>query len=141
MKKLLLASAIAGLSVGLTTPTMAAEDAYEQYQASIGERGDSGISGTAIFIPQNGEMTVQLKVDNADGLSAGLHAGVCRYAEDSDDAPDLLAFDNEPLFDLSAVDGNESSTTIELSTDDLMGDPHSVAIHDGDSIVACGNIQ
>ncbi|MFI9652855.1 hypothetical protein [Guyparkeria halopsychrophila] len=141
MKKLLLASAIAGLSVGLTTPTMAAEDTYEQYQASIGERGDSGVSGTAIFIPQNGDMTVKLNVENADGMSAGLHPGVCRYAEDNDGAPDLLAFDDTPLFELSAVDGNESSTTIELSTEDLMGDPQSIAIHDGSTIVACGNIQ
>ncbi|MFI9654147.1 hypothetical protein ABGV17_05375 [Guyparkeria sp. GHLCS8-2] len=141
MKKLLLASAIAGLSVGLTTPTMAAEDSYEQYQASIAQRADSGVSGTAIFIPQNGEMTVRLNVENADGMSAGLHTGICRYVEGNDGAPDLLAFDDDPLFDLSAVDGNESVTTIDLSTEDLMGDPHSVAIHDGDSIVACGNIQ
>ncbi|WP_410473773.1 hypothetical protein [Guyparkeria sp. TX1] len=141
MKKLLLASAIAGLSVGLTTPTMAAEDNYEQYQAAIDQRGDSGVSGTAIFIPQNGEMTVKLNVENADGMSAGLHKGICRYAEDSDGAPDLLAFDEDPLFELSAVDGNESSTTIELSAEGLMGDPQSVAIHDGSSIVACGNIQ
>jgi hypothetical protein len=141
MKKLLLASAIAGLSVGLTTPTMAAENSYEQYQASIGQRGDSGVSGTAIFIPQNGDMTVNLNVENADGMSAGLHNGLCRYVEDNEGTPEMLAFNDDPLYELSAVDGNESSTTIDLSTEDLMGEPHSVAIHDGSSIVACGNIQ
>ncbi len=141
MKKLLLASAIAGLSVGLTAPTMAAEDSYEQYQTSLDQRADSGVSGTATFIPQNGEMKVHLQVNDADGMSAGLHEGICRYAEDSEGAPEGLAFNEEPLAELNEVDGNESMTTIELTVDALMGQPHSVAIHDGSSVVACGNVQ
>ncbi len=141
MKKLLLASAIAGLSVGLTAPTMAAEGSYEQYQTSLEQRADSGISGTAIFIPQNGEMKVNLEVNDADGMSAGLHKGICRYVEDDEGAPEELAFDEEPLAELNAVDGNESMTTIELTVDALMGQPHSVAIHDGGTVVACGNVQ
>ncbi|MCL7751772.1 hypothetical protein LV475_09235 [Guyparkeria hydrothermalis] len=141
MKKLLLASAIAGLSAGLTAPAMAAENDFEQYQAAVYERGGSGVSGNAVFIPENGEMMVKLTIENADGMSAGIHAGLCRYAEDSDGAPEMLAFDEDPLFELSAIDGTESSSTIELTTEALMGDAHSVAIHDGSTIVACGNIQ
>ena len=141
MKKVLLASVIAGLSAGLAAPVMAADNKYEQYQAAIAERGDSGVSGNAVFIPENGGMAVKLSVDNADGLSAGIHAGVCRYAEDSTGAPETLAFKKEPLVELNAIDGSESSSTVDLTIKALMGAPHSVAIHDGGTVVACGNIQ
>lgn len=141
MKKVLLASVIAGLSAGLTAPVMAADNKYEQYQAAIAERGDSGVSGNAVFIPENGGMTVELSVENADGLSAGIHAGVCRYAEDSAGAPETLAFKRKPLAELDAIDGTESSSTTDLTISALMESPHSVAIHDGDTVVACGNIQ
>ncbi len=141
MKKLLLASAIAGLSVGLSTPTLAA-NSYEQYQAAIDQRSDSGISGMATFIPKGDkEMKVELEMKDADGMSAGLHAGLCRYADDGKDAPEDLAFNKEPAVELSEVDGGKSSTTIELSVENLMNEPHAVAIHDGDKVVACGNIQ
>ncbi|WP_322520526.1 hypothetical protein SR882_06925 [Guyparkeria halophila] len=141
MKKLLLASAIAGLSVGMTTPTMAADDKYEAYQASIQERGDSGVSGTAIFDPENGRMAVVVNAENANGMSAGIHRGICRYAEDSEGAPEDFAFNKEPEFQCTPFQDGKSMTTIDVTVEELMGQPRSVAIYDGDTVVACGNIQ
>lgn len=140
MKKLLLASAIAGLSVGLTTPTLAADN-YEAYQASVMERGDSGVSGTAIFDPEDGGMAVTINAENANGMSVGIHRGICRYAEDSEGAPEDFAFSKEPEFRCTPFQDGQSMTTIDITVDELMGQPRSVAIYDGDTIVACGNIQ
>lgn len=143
MKKVLLASMIAGLGAGMTVPAMAdSHDTYEQYQAAVHERGGSDISGTVVFVPGDGnQMTVKLKASNANGMSAGLHQGICRYAEDSEGAPDLLAFNEDPVFELNAIKDGNSTSTIELTVEALMGDPYSVAIYDGSSIVGCGNVQ
>ena len=141
MKKLLLASTIAGLSLGLSTPTIAAEDNYEAYQASVDERGDSGVSGTAIFNPKGEQMAVTVNAKNADGMSAGIHRGICRYAEDSEGAPEEFAFQKEPEFQCTPFQDGQSMTTVDMSVNELMGQPHSLAIYDGDKIVACGNIQ
>lgn len=141
MKKLLLATTIAGLSLGLSAPTMAADDQYEAYQASVDERGDSGVSGTAIFDPENGQMTVVVNAENADGMSVGIHRGICRYAEDSEGAPENFAFNKEPEFQCTPFQDGQSMTTIDIGIDELMGQPRSVAIYDGDTITACGNIQ
>lgn len=143
MKKLLLASMIAGLGAGMTVPAMAeTQETYEQYQAAIDERGGSDVSGTVVFVPGDGsQMTVKVTASNANGMSAGLHQGVCRYAEDNEGAPDLLAFNEDPAFELNAIESGKSTSTIELTVEALMGDPHSVAIYDGSSIVGCGNVQ
>ncbi|MFP4251327.1 MAG: hypothetical protein ACLFRM_01680 [Guyparkeria sp.] len=141
MKKLLLASAIAGLSVGLSMPSMAADNKYEQYQATIDERGDSGVSGTAIFVPEDGKIAVTVNAQNADDMSVGIHRGLCRYAEDSEGAPEDLAFNKEPEFRCTPFQDGESMTTIDISIDDLMGQPRSIAVYDDDTITACGNIQ
>lgn len=141
MKKLLLASTFAGLSLGLSAPTIAADNNYEAYQASVHERGDSGVSGTAVFTPGDGQMTVMVKAENADGMSAAVHRGICRYAEDSEGAPEELAFQKEPEFQCTPFQDGQSMTTVNMLIDEMMGQPHSVAIYDGDTIVACGNIQ
>ncbi|MCL7743979.1 hypothetical protein LV476_03305 [Guyparkeria hydrothermalis] len=141
MKKLLLASTIAGLSLGLSAPTIAADGNYEAYQASVDERGDSGVSGTAIFTPGEEQMTVRIKAENADGMSAGIHRGLCRYAENSEGAPENLAFKKEPEFQCTPFQDGQSMTTVDMSIGELMGQPHSLAIYDGDKIVACGVIQ
>ena len=141
MKKLLLATTIAGLSLGLSAPTMAADNQYEAYQAPIHERGGSGVSGTAIFDPENGQIAVTVKAENADGMSVGIHQGVCRYAEDSEGAPEELAFNKQPEFRCTPFQDGQSLTSIDISIEDLMGKPRSVAVYDGDTITACGNIQ
>lgn len=143
MKKVLLASMIAGLGAGMTVPAMAdSHETYEQYQAAIAERGGSDVSGTVVFVPGDGDkMMVKLKANNANGMSAGLHQGVCRYVEDNEGAPDLFAFNEDPAFELNAIEDGTSTSTIELTVEALMGDPHSVAIYDGSSIVGCGNVQ
>ncbi len=143
MKKVLLASMIAGLGAGMTVPAMAdSHETYEQYQAAIAERGGSGVSGTAVFVPGDGnQMTVKLEASNANGMSAGLHEGICRYADDGEGAPDLLTFNEDPAFELNAIEDGKSTSTIDLTVEALMGDPHSVAIYDGSSIVGCGNVQ
>ncbi|KTG17839.1 MULTISPECIES: hypothetical protein [unclassified Guyparkeria] len=141
MKKLLLATTIAGLSLGLSAPTMAEDDQYEAYQASVDERGDSGVSGTAIFDPENGQMTVVVNAENAEGMSVGIHRGVCRYAEDSEGAPENLAFNKQPEFQCTPFQDGQSMTTIDISIEELMGQPRSVVIYDGNTITACGNIQ
>ena len=141
MKKLLLATTIAGLSLGLTAPTMAEDDQYEAYQASVDERGDSGVSGTAIFDPENGQMTVVVKAENAEGMSVGIHRGLCRYADDSEGAPETFAFNNEPEFQCTPFQDGQSMTTVDISINELMGQPRSIAIYDGSKMTACGNIQ
>jgi hypothetical protein len=141
MKKLLLATTIAGLSLGLTAPTMAEDDQYEAYQASVDERGDSGVSGTAIFDPENGQMTVVVNAENAEGMSVGIHRGICRYADDSEGAPEGLAFNKQPEFQCTPFQDGQSMTTIDIGIEELMGQPRSVAIYDGNTIAACGNIQ
>jgi len=141
MKKLLLASTIAGLSIGLTTPALAADDQYEVYQAAVNERGDSGVSGTALFDPENGQTTVVVKAENAEGMSVGVHRGICRYAEDSSGAPENFAFQQEPEFQGTPFQDGQSMIKADINIPALMNEPRSVAIHDGDTIVACGNIQ
>lgn len=140
MKKLLIASAIAGLSLGLSAPTMAADNKYEAYHASIHERGGSGVSGNLILDPQDGQTKAMVTAKNADGMSVGIHRGLCRYAESSEGAPDGLAFDHDPEFELGDVEGGKSSGAIDLDAKSLLGQPRSVAITDGDTVVACGNI-
>ncbi len=146
MKKVLLASMIAGLSAGMTVPAMAAmaasQETYEQYQATIDAEGNSKVSGNVVFIPgDNDQMTVKLEASNANGMSAGLHEGICRYADDGEEAPDMLVFNENPAFELNALEDGKSTSTIELTVEALMGDPYSVAIYDGSSIVGCGNVQ
>ncbi|MCL7743980.1 hypothetical protein LV476_03310 [Guyparkeria hydrothermalis] len=141
MKKLLLASTIAGLSLGLSAPTIAAENNYEAYQASIDERGDSGVSGTAVFNPGEEQVTVVVKAENADGMSAGIHQGICRYAEEGENAPEHVAFKKEPKFEGSSFENGQSKATVDATLDNLMKTPHSLAIYDGEKMVACGNIQ
>ena len=141
MKKLLLATTVAGLSLGLSAPTMAADNKYEAYQASVGERGDSGVSGTAIFNPDNGKMTLTVNAENADGMSVGIHNGICRYAEDSEGAPENFAFSKEPMFEAASIQDGQAKATVDISVAELMGQPRSIAIYDGDTITACGNIQ
>lgn len=141
MKKLLLASTIAGLSFGLSAPTIAADDNYEAYQASIDERDDSGVSGKAIFNPEEEQVTVVIKAENADGMSASIHQGICRYAEDGESAPEHVAFKKEPKFEGSSFENGQSKTTVDATLENLMKTPHSLAIYDGDKLVACGNIQ
>ena len=143
MKQILLASVMAGLGVGLVG-TATAQDlgSYAQWRTAIDERQGSGVHGEAIFAPQgDGKMEVRIDVANGDGLSAGIHAGICRFANDGEGAPELLAFSNEPVIGLSDVSGGMSTTTVDLTVSAMMGTPHSVAIHDGDTVVACGNIQ
>ncbi|MFP4640272.1 MAG: hypothetical protein ACLFMY_07505, partial [Guyparkeria sp.] len=134
MKKVLLASVMAGLGFGMTGMTTAsAADTYEQYQTKIDEREGSGVSGSTILVPQgDGEIEVRVTAENADGLTVGIHTGLCRYANDGEDAPEMLAFDNDPVFELDEIDGDESTTTIEVTVDEMMTEPHSIAIHDGD---------
>ena len=141
MKKLLLATTIAGLSLGLSTPTIAADDQYEAYQASITERGGSGVSGLAIFDPENGTVNVMVEAQNADGMSVGIHRGVCRYAEDSEGAPEDFAFQAEPEFPAASLADGKATSSIDIAIPEMMNEPRSVAIHDGDTIAACGNIQ
>ena len=86
-------------------------------------------------------MTVRIKAENADGMSAGIHRGICRYAEDSEGAPEEFAFQKEPEFQCTPFQDGQSMTTVDMSVNELMGQPHSLAIYDGDKIVACGNIQ
>lgn len=141
MKKLLIASTIAGLSLGLSAPSMAADDQYEAYQASIHERGGSGVSGNVVLDPQDGKINVTITARNANGMSAGIHRGLCRYAESSENAPENLAFDHDPEYEIGDVEDGKSSGMIDTTVDDLMGQPRSMAITDGDTVVACGNIQ
>lgn len=143
MKKILAASVIAGLGFGMVGSATAQDlGSYAKYQTAIEARQGSGVSGDAIFAPQdNGKMEVRIDVSNADGMAAGIHSGLCRFANDGEGAPERLAFSDEPAFALSDVSGGQSTTTIDLTADALMGSPHSVAIHDGGTVVACGNIQ
>jgi len=143
MKKILAASVMAGLGVGLMG-TATAQDlgSYAKWRTDIQERQGSGVHGEAIFAPQgDGQMEVRIDVGNADGMSAGIHSGICRFANDGADAPERLAFNDEPAIGLSDVSGGQSTTTVDLTAEAMMGKPHSVAIHDGDTVIACGNIQ
>ena len=143
MKKILAASVAAGLGMGLMGTAMAQDlGSYAQWRTDIMERQGSGINGEAIFAPQGGgKMEVRIDVANADGMSAGIHAGLCRFANDGEGAPDHIAFGAEPAIALSDVSGGTSTTTVDLTVEAMMGKPHSVAIHDDGDVVACGNIQ
>ncbi|HER35593.1 MAG: hypothetical protein JXJ30_08025 [Halothiobacillaceae bacterium] len=143
MKKLLLATSIAGLSLALSAPTMAAEDQYEAYQASLSERGDSGVSGTAVFDPNDGKMEMTVEAKNAEGMSVGVHRGVCRYADSGSEekAPDHFGFKKEPEFPAASFKDGEATATLDITVGEMMGQPRSVAIYDGDTLTACGNIQ
>ncbi|MFO7581122.1 hypothetical protein [Guyparkeria sp.] len=143
MKKVLLASVMAGLGFGMAGVTTAsAAETYEQYQTAIDARQGSGVSGTAIFVPQDdGTMEVRLTAENADGLKASIHRGLCRYSNDSEGAPEMLAFSPEPLAQLDDIEDGKSTCSINMTADGMMTEPHSVAIYDGDAVVACGNIQ
>jgi len=143
MKKIMLASVVAGLGMGLVGTAMAQDlGSYAKWRTDIQERQGSGINGEAVFAPQGGgKMQVTIDAANADGMSAGIHTGVCRFANDGEGAPEFLAFSGEPAIGLSDMSGGTSTTTIDLTVEAMMGSPHSVAIHDGGNVVACGNIQ
>jgi hypothetical protein len=143
MKKILAASVVAGLGMGLVG-TATAQDlgSYAKWRTDIMERQGSGIHGEAIFAPQgDGKMQIRIDAANADGMSAGIHAGVCRFANDGEGAPEFLAFNSEPAIGLSDVSGGSSTTTVDLTVEAMMGSPHSIAIHEDGTVVACGNIQ
>ncbi|MFW6041780.1 MAG: hypothetical protein ACOC8M_02150, partial [Guyparkeria sp.] len=138
MKKVLLASVMAGMGFGMAGMTTAsAADTYEQYQTAIDARQGSDVSGTAIFVPQeDGTVEVRVTAKNADGLSAGIHTGICRYSKDSEGAPEMLAFNAEPVAQLDDIDGDKSTCSVGVTVEEMMTEPHSIAIHDGDTVVA-----
>jgi len=143
MKKILLASVVAGVGMGLAGTAVAQDlGSYAKWRTDIMERQGSGINGEAIFAPQGGgKMEVGIDAENADGMSAGIHAGICRFANDGEGAPEHLAFNAEPAIALSDVSGGTSATTVDLTVEAMMGNPHSIAIHEDGEVVACGNIQ
>lgn len=141
MKKLLIASAVAGLSFGLSAPTLAADNKYEAYQAAIFDHGDSGVSGKVIFVPKSDQMDVTVTAENADGMSVGIHEGVCRFVESTENAPPEFAFNHDPKFELADIADGESTGLMDLKLSELMGRPFSIAIKDDDKVAACGNIQ
>jgi hypothetical protein len=144
MKKILAASVIAGLGFGMIGTATAQElGPYAKWRTTIDQRQGSAVNGEAVFAPQgNGKMEIRVEVSNADGLSAGIHTGICRFANGGDgNAPEHLAFSENPVVELADVSGGESITTADLTIEELMTGPHSIAIEDGDTVVACGNIQ
>ncbi|HKG24417.1 MAG TPA: hypothetical protein VKB09_02165, partial [Thermomicrobiales bacterium] len=137
---------MAGSSVSIAAPAPAGtaeatpeagdddEATANELTIDLGELNDSGISGTATLRANGDQTDVELSLDGATGgHPAHIHNGTCT---------DL---DPNPAYPLEEVDENgKSTTTVDISLEDLQAEPFAVNIHkSADEIgiyVACGEI-
>ncbi|MEA2525033.1 MAG: hypothetical protein QOF73_2260 [Thermomicrobiales bacterium] len=136
---------LAGNSVSIAAPAAATDEATpeagDDVDASadgltidLGELNDSGMSGTATLRANGDQTDVELNLVGATGgHPAHIHRGTC------------VDLDPNPAFPLQDVDANgQSTTTVEISLEDLQAEPFAVNLHKSAEeiglYVACGEI-
>src|SRR4051812_11267750 len=124
-----------GLAAALGIATVAA--AQEQsVTLTLASQNDSGISGTATISQMaDGKLQVMLKTSGSGGTArpAHIHRGTCANLQGG------------PVYNLTPVANDASTTTVDGSLQDLLTSPHAIHMHKSDdeltTYVACADIE
>jgi Cu/Zn superoxide dismutase len=127
--------AVAPPPTGATTsPTPAATAATGPLTIQMQALNNSGESGTATLTPQGSKTMVEVKLSNppATQQPAHIHPGTCVNL-------------GAPKYALSHVVAGTSTTTVDVSLDDLLAQPFAINVHksaaEAQIYFSCGDIK
>lgn len=120
--------------LGLLPVVTASADEGDEIVIALTEQNDSGVTGTVSLSDQGNQTRVLLELDNGsdEDHPAHIHIGSC----------DNLT--PQPLYPLETVIDGVSESTIDVSLEDLLAEPHAINVHaseeETDLYIACGEI-
>lgn len=118
-----------------TSPTSAATASTAPLTIQMQALNNSGESGTATLTPQGSKTMVEVRLSNPPTTQqpAHIHPGTCANLNPT------------PKYTLSQVTAGTSSTTVDVSLDDLLAMPFAINVHKSAAEVqtyfSCGGIK